>query len=276
MPRFLFFLVCLFLLTLSPALCARDPMQWERLHTRSVPTRLLARLGITHITRFGYTRDGNQKNEPDPTFPPGLTDVVPLDATHTLLVRGTATGRVAFRARMTRQDTLMLLPRVHLVAALLPVPVSPVTNGEADPNGPPPATQEAPPDSAATVTVDAPDAPFVVAVPDAAATRLYQVDVDDAPGGYLVRVQMNLVSPTSIGVTTGPSTPPVWSTPQTFRVPANAPAFWKDEATFRDSERRRLHLPAPVAPESDLFLRLVITPIGGPAALPATPPAVVH
>ena len=64
---------------------------WERLHVaHAEPTEVFARLGLTHITRLGYTR--GQKKDPDPTFPPGLTDVVPYDAGHTLLVRGTAAG----------------------------------------------------------------------------------------------------------------------------------------------------------------------------------------
>ena len=61
-----------------------------------------ARLGLTHITRHGYTR--GQKRDPDPTFPPGLTDVVPYDAGHTLLVRGTAQGVAEFRQRVAAAD----------------------------------------------------------------------------------------------------------------------------------------------------------------------------
>ena len=64
--------------------------------------RSLQALGLTHITRHGYTR--GQKKDPDPTFPPGLTDVVPYDAGHTLLVRGTAAGVASFRQRVAAAD----------------------------------------------------------------------------------------------------------------------------------------------------------------------------
>ena len=76
---------------------------WERLHVAHVePTEVFARLGLTHITRYGYTR--GQKKDPDPMFPPGLTDVVPYDAGHTLLVRGTPQGVALFRQRVAAAD----------------------------------------------------------------------------------------------------------------------------------------------------------------------------
>ena len=76
---------------------------WEKLHIfHTVPTEVFARLGLTHITRHGYTR--GQKKDPDPTFPAGLTDVVPYDAGHTLLVRGTVAGVALFRRRVLAAD----------------------------------------------------------------------------------------------------------------------------------------------------------------------------
>ncbi len=67
------------------------------------PTAVFARLGLTHSTKNGYTRDG-KRGVPDPTFPPGLTDVVPSDAEHLLLVRGTTGGLSLFRSRVAAAD----------------------------------------------------------------------------------------------------------------------------------------------------------------------------
>ncbi len=91
------------LLTASP-LCARPvALHWEKLRvTFAEPSEVFARLGLTHSTRFGHTL--GQKRVPDPTFPPGLTDVVPYDPGHTLLVRGTAAGVALFRLRVAAAD----------------------------------------------------------------------------------------------------------------------------------------------------------------------------
>lgn len=76
---------------------------WEKLHVyNTTPSEVFAKLGLTHITRHGYTR--GQKRDPDPSFPPGLTDVVPYDPGHTLLVRGTKTGVALFRERVLAAD----------------------------------------------------------------------------------------------------------------------------------------------------------------------------
>ncbi len=88
----------------SPSLArSAGGFHWERLHIAHIePTELFARLGLTHIVRLGYTR--GQKKDPDPAFPPGLTDVVPYDAGHTLLVRGTVAGVALFRQRVVAAD----------------------------------------------------------------------------------------------------------------------------------------------------------------------------
>ncbi len=88
-----------------------------RKSTSSMPCRPLvfARLGLTHSTRNGHTRDG-KRGVPDPDFPPGLTDVVPVDAEQVLLARGTTGGLDLFRSRVAAAD--VQLPPLHLKAEL--------------------------------------------------------------------------------------------------------------------------------------------------------------
>jgi hypothetical protein len=91
------------LLLAAPSLARPAGLHWEKLHvTYAEPSEVFARLGLTHSTRFGHTL--GQKRVPDPGFPPGLTDVIPYDPGHTLLVRGTAAGVAQFRLRVAAAD----------------------------------------------------------------------------------------------------------------------------------------------------------------------------
>jgi len=79
-------------------------VHWEKIHVYNLaPTAVFAKLGLTHSVKNGYTRDGKQ-GIADPTFPPGLTDVVPYDAAKTLIVRGTTGGLSLFRSRVLAAD----------------------------------------------------------------------------------------------------------------------------------------------------------------------------
>ena len=79
-------------------------VHWEKIHVYNLaPTAVFAKLGLTHSVKNGYTRDGKQ-GVADPTFPPGLTDVVPYDAAKTLIVRGTTGGLSLFRSRVLAAD----------------------------------------------------------------------------------------------------------------------------------------------------------------------------
>ncbi len=100
-----FFVVLLTLLCTVPALArSTSGLRWEKIHVYNTsPTVVFAKLGLTHSTKNGYTRDGKQ-GIPDPTFPPGLTDIVPYDAEKLLLVRGTPGGLSMFRARVAAAD----------------------------------------------------------------------------------------------------------------------------------------------------------------------------
>ena len=114
------FLVVLLTLFCLPALArSTSGLRWEKIHVYNTsPTVVFAKLGLTHSTKNGYTRDGKQ-GVPDPTFPPGLTDVVPYDAEKLLLVRGTPSGLSVFRARVAAAD----VPNqpLHLHAELTPL-----------------------------------------------------------------------------------------------------------------------------------------------------------
>ena len=104
--------VCLAVISLlaAPSIArSTGGLHWEKLHLfHAEPSQVFTKLGLTHIVRNGYTR-GMKKGTPDPTFPPGLTDVVPYDAGHSLLVRGTAAGVATFRQRVAAAD----VPALH-------------------------------------------------------------------------------------------------------------------------------------------------------------------
>ena len=79
----------------------------------ALPSQVFRALGLTHITKAGHTR-GTTKGDPDPTFPAGLTDVVPYDADHLLLARGTEAGLASFRKRVAAADVTVQTWKVHV------------------------------------------------------------------------------------------------------------------------------------------------------------------
>ena len=120
MPTFpwqrLYVIAAVSLCAVSAQARSSNGLHWERIHTyNAAPSVVFAKLGLTHSTKNGYTRDGKQ-GVPDPTFPPGLTDVVPYDADKLLLVRGTPGGLQLFKARVSAADRLN--PPLHLHAEL--------------------------------------------------------------------------------------------------------------------------------------------------------------
>jgi hypothetical protein len=105
--------LCAVLLTAGPSSARSLALHWAKLHVyHAEPSQVFARLGLTHNTRYGHTL--GQKRVPDPNFPPGLTDVVPYDPDHTLLVRGTTQGVALFRQRVAAVD----VPEPHWQAVL--------------------------------------------------------------------------------------------------------------------------------------------------------------
>ena len=279
---YVFFLFALLCALPCSVWAARPALTWERMHTDAQPSRLFNRLGLKHITRFGYTRDGAQKTDPDPLFPPGLTDVVPLDAEHILLVRGTAAGRTVFRRRVALTDAQMRGPRWHVEAFLgmEPLPVPPRNGeGEGQPIPTPLPFREGP--GVGSIMLDIPDAPTTLTVPDGAGTRTYQLDVNDVPGSVdvIVTVRPNLAaSALPVAGLTLPAPPAVWGTPRTVRVRPGTAAVLDDRGADRDAARRKLKLPVPAAPEPDAVLHITVTPYvlvtPAPAAPVILPPAV--
>jgi hypothetical protein len=66
----------------------------------AAPSQVFKQLGLTHITRIGSAR----RTWEDPGFPKELTDVVPYDTQHVLLLRGTDHGIAAYRQTIAAAD----------------------------------------------------------------------------------------------------------------------------------------------------------------------------
>lgn len=80
------------------------PLHWERIHVyHALPSQVFQKLGLTHNTRYGHNL-GSKRQESDPSFPVGLTDVVPYDIEDVLIVRGTLTGLRQFRRTVASAD----------------------------------------------------------------------------------------------------------------------------------------------------------------------------
>lgn len=95
-------------LCMSPSLAhaTRPALKWFRIHVYHIaPTTVFDKLGFTHITRYGDNL-GSSKTDPDPTFPTGLTDVVPYDKGHILLVRGTHAALENFQRSVWKLDVV--------------------------------------------------------------------------------------------------------------------------------------------------------------------------
>ena len=100
----LFLTTTLTVLSAGSVFARPTALHWEKIHVYHLaPTLVFAKLGLTHSTKNGLTRDGKQ-GVPDPTFPPGMTDIVPYDAEKLLIVRGTTGGLSLFRTRVAAAD----------------------------------------------------------------------------------------------------------------------------------------------------------------------------
>lgn len=242
------------------ALAARpDPMHWERLPVaRALPSQVFARLGIGHNTRRGYTRDGAKKGDPDPTFPLGLTDVVPLDTEHLLLARGTEAGLTAFKVQVAEAQAQMTTVRWHLVASLV--------RAKADPEAPaisigPLAAQDAPDDTPVTFLLG----------PNG--DRPYQVRVLPTAQG-LLQIVWQRGLPLSRPVPSSPVLAPdvAWSAGVSRTIPQGGTATFDDLAADRVAARQALGLP-PDALGGDYGIRLSVSALAPPApSVPAFQP----
>lgn len=231
-------------------------VHWEKIHVYNLaPTAVFAKLGLTHSVKNGYTRDGKQ-GVADPTFPPGLTDVVPYDAAKTLIVRGTAGGLSLFRSRVLAAD----------------VPSRPIrfTASLTQHQG----TDELP--TGATEQYQVSDSiPAELHV----GGRIYQIKAHTNADGSLwiaCRVSLPLPLPPTV-----PDAPPaavfvpqrVWTDPLSRRLRPGETAVFEDLASFRSSAGRKLGATG-VDTADDYTLRIMLTPSADDPnlAAPTAPP----
>ncbi len=242
----LFLTATLTALCAAPAFARPAPFRWERIHVlHLLPSALFAKLGLTHITRNGDTRDGKQ-GVPDPRFPPGLTDVVPYDADRLLLARGTAEGLYLFRLRVVAADVEPL--PLHLTAAL---------------------TRRAGTDDLPVGTAEqegvGDGVPTELHVGDGGAARVYQIKVRaNADGSYWVACRASLPLPTPPDAAS-PALADVfvpdriWTTPISRKVRAGEAATFPDLASTRRAEARKLTAVGADTPD-DYTLRVTLMP----------------
>ncbi len=247
----------LLLLTLPIAgLAARPPSaHWVRLPVvRALPSQVFARLGIGHITRRGYTRDGAKKTDPDPTFPAGLTDIVPLDAEHLLLVRGTNAGLAAFKLQVAEAQAQMTTVRWQIAAQLVQA-----QGGAASPVG-------------AAITQDAPDAAPVTLLLGARGERPYQVRVLPAAQGMLQVVWQRGLALSGTAAAPGVLAPDVaWSAGVSRTIAPSGTVTFDDLAADRMAARQALGLP-PDTLGGDYGVRLTVIPLAAPPPAATLPP----
>lgn len=243
---------------------AKPVFHWERMTvTQAAPTQVFARLGMTHFTRYGYTRDGFKKTDPDPTFPLGLTDVVPKDLEHVLLVRGTDEALVQFRARVGAMAEQIATERWHLKLELLPK-VSPGANALGAP-----IEQNLPSER-----------PVSLALAESSGLHIYQMNVHVSPDGSLAlacRTGLPLPAPPPVAAAPGGPEPRplaptlVWTDAIVKTTPPGGTVLFDDLASDRQALRRRVGLPdAPVAGDGAADYQLRVT-VSAPEAPPAPP-----
>lgn len=232
------------------------PLRWEKIHVYHLaPTLVFAKLGLTHIVKNGHTRDGKQ-GVPDPTFPPGLTDVVPYDAAHLLIVRGTEGGLSLFRSRVAAADVSPL--PMHLHAELLRHQedgVAPFGTVDEDEKGN--------------------ALPVQISLGDGAEARVYQVTTRTNPDGSLwvaCRISLPLPprpAPADDGPAPAVFVPDrVWTDPLSRKLRPGETVVFEDLASFRQAAGRKLGATGPDTTD-DYTLRVTLTPLPAAPAAPA-------
>ncbi len=262
--------VCLLLALWGPISAAKPVFRWERMTVRqTLPSQVFARLGLTHFTRYGFTRDGFKKTDPDPTFPVGLTDVVPQDKEHILLVRGTDEALAQFRGRVDAMAELIATERWRVKLELLPR-----TEGAVDLG--PPVEQDLPSER-----------PMSVALGQISGLHLYQLNVHvNADGSLTLACRTGLPLPAPPAVATTPAGAPpavlvpslVWTEAVTKATPPGGTVTFDDLASGRQALRRRVGLadaPAVGDAARDFQVRVTVSAPTAPAAAPTPegPPA---
>ena len=238
----LFLVVFVLLGTASVQARPTNGLHWERIRVYKIePSVVFAKLGLTHSTKNGYTRDGKQ-GVPDPTFPPGLTDVVPYDADKLLLVRGTPGGLQLFRARVSAADRLN--PPVHLHAEL----ASPGADGT--------------PIGVQDIGGVGDGVRTQVSLGEGDAARVYQITQRANPDGTLwIACRVSLPLPDQSGLApTGPVFIPerIWTDPMSRKARLGETVQFDDLASVRQAAARRLGATGADAGE-DYVLRVRLT-----------------
>ena len=225
---------------------SNNGLHWEKIHVyNAAPSVVFAKLGLTHSTKNGHTRDGKQ-GVPDPTFPPGLTDVVPDDAEKLLLVRGTAEGLNLFRARVTAADKRSL--PLHLHAELFRQGMEDAAPlGTQDQDG----------------VMDGVPAQFSLNSGDMA--RVYQITERANPDGTLwvaCRVSLPLPDQSELSPT-GPVYIPerIWTDPISRKIHPGETAVFDDLAAVRQAAAHKLGATG-TDDAQDYTLRITLTAIG--------------
>jgi hypothetical protein len=220
-------------------------LHWERLHVyHAAPSQVFARLGLTHSTRYGYTL--GQKRQPDPTFPPGLIDVVPYDLGHTLLVRGTAAGLAKFRQRVLAAD----VPEPCWQASL--------TLLQPNPDG---GTAKILAGQTQEITADT---PLTVSFSFDGALRQYQITVHVDPNGTLTvthRVALSLApAPAVTEDAAGVYVPSqIWTRAAVDTLAPDQTLTFTDRAADRDAARQQIGQPTGDT-QGDYQVQMQLTP----------------
>ena len=241
----LFLIVTLTGLTALSALArSSNGVHWEKIHVyNALPSVVFAKLGLTHSTKNGHTRDGRE-GIPDPTFPPGLTDVVPEDAEKLLLVRGTAGGIQLFRARVTAADTHAEPQHLHAELGRQGYDGAPL--GTLDQDGVSDGVPE-------QISLDSGDM-----------TRVYQITERTNPDGTVwIACRVSLPLPDQSGFTsTGPVFIPerIWTDPLSRKIHLGETAVFEDLASVRQAAARKLGADSR-DDNQDYTLRITLSPM---------------
>ena len=240
--------VTLTALASAPVSARTTPMVWEKIHIlHTLPSVVFTRLGLTHSTRNGYTRDGKH-GVPDPSFPPGLTDVIPYDTDRLMLVRGTIGGLDLFRLRVQAADVPVTPLRLH----------AELTRRRGDEE-----------EAVGTVDLDekSDSIPFQISLGEGDAARVYQIKIRaDAGSTYWVGCRVSLPLPPAPATTGAAVFVPerVWTDQDSRKTSLGMVVVYQDKAANRQAAGKKLGATG-TDTSDDYVLRLTLQS-------PATPP----
>jgi hypothetical protein len=257
----LFLTATITLLSAGSVFARPTALYWEKIHVYHLaPTLVFAKLGLTHSTKNGLTRDG-KKGVPDPTFPPGMTDIVPYDTERLLIVRGTTGGLSLFRTRVAAAD-------VPAPPLLLHAELTRREEGADVPFG--------------TVDLDGltDGIAHQISLGKEDTARVYQITTRlKADGSVWVACRISLPLPSA---TANDGAAPeavftpmrVWTDPLSRKIRLGETAVFEDLASFRHTAEHKLGTSG-TDTNDDYTLRVMLTavpPQTAPTVVPITPP----